>query len=239
MRIWKSSLLIIGLCVLVLSSMTAVAETESDPQGDVWHFLWPYWQEQTVDNQPNIDIKEIKADVVGDQITLSMTLHPGGTFTRGDNSHIVYMMFYNTSDAYYMMTYSDTIDIEPIGSALGLSLEGTTLPSTAEVTVVGDTISATMDKVGNDTTAVSFHGLAWMYEEYYAEQLTHDSWHDWVGDYDWNPELDPETGGDDTGGDDTGGDDTGTDAPTGTPGFETLAVIAALGVAFIILRRRK
>jgi len=61
MIIWKSSLLIIGLCVLVLSSMTAVAETESDTQGDVWHFVYPYWQEQTIDNQPNVDIKEIKA----------------------------------------------------------------------------------------------------------------------------------------------------------------------------------
>lgn len=180
MRIWKSNLLIIGLCVLVLSSMTAVAETESDTQGDVWHFIWPYWQEQTVSNQPNLDIKEIKAEISGDQITLSMALWPGGTFSRSDNSYAMYIMFYNTSDAYYMMSYSDIIGEEPLGSSLGISLDGTYLPpmSSAEVIVNGDTISATMDKVGDDTTTVEMYGVAWMYEEYYGEQLTHDQWHD-------------------------------------------------------------
>ena len=47
-----------------------------------------------------------------------------------------------------------------------------------------------------------------------------------------------DTGDDDTGDDDTGGDDSG-DTNGGTPGFETIVVLVALGIALIILRRRK
>lgn len=48
--------------------------------------------------------------------------------------------------------------------------------------------------------------------------------------------------GEDAGGDDTGDDDTGDDSEDtngGTPGFETIVVLVALGIALIILRRRK
>ena len=228
------------MSVLVLSSMSAVAETESDPQGDVWHFVYPYWQEQTIDNQPNVDIKEIKAETSGAQITLSMSLYPGGTFSRGDNFYAMYVMFYNTSDAYYMMTYGDTQGEDPIGNAIGFSLDGSYMPSTAEVTVNGDTISATMDTVGDDTTTAGFYGTAWMFEEYYGEELTHDQWHDWVGDYDWAPDFDPGGDGDGDGDSDGDGDgDSGAPPTPKTPGFETLAVIAALGIAFIVLKRKK
>ena len=49
-----------------------------------------------------------------------------------------------------------------------------------------------------------------------------------------------DTGGDDTGADDTGGDDTSGDTQKpGTPGFELIAVIAAVGIALILLKRRK
>jgi len=226
-RVWKSSLLIMGLCVLVLSSMTAVAETESDAQGDVWHYVFPYYQSQTVANQPNSDIKEIKAEISGDQITLSMTLWPGGTFTRGQYEYASYIMFYNTSDAWYTMTYGDLTGEEAGGMAMGYSLAGYTPPySTGEVVVNGNTISATMDKVGEDTTTTELYGLAWVWEGHGEDQWDYDHWHDWVGDYDWAPDFGPGDNGDNGGG-------------GGTPGFETLAVIAAIGVALIIFRRRK
>ena len=240
MRIWKSSLLIIGISVLVLSSMTAVAETESDTQGDVWHFIWPYWQEQTVNNQPNLDIKEIKAEISGDQITLSKSLCPVGTISRSDKSYVMYKNFYNAVNKKLQKRQEKLSDEgeEPLGSSLGISLDGTYLPpmSSAEVIVNGDTISATMDKVGDNTTTVEMYGVAWMYEEYYGEQLTHDQWHDWIGDYIWDPDT-----GDNGDGNDNGDTNGGTQQPppSGTPGFETLAVIASLGIAFIFLRKRK
>jgi len=240
MRIWKSSLLIIGLSVLVLSSMTAVAETESDPQGDVWHYVFPYYASDTVNDQPNSDIQEISADISGDQITLSMTLWPGGTFTRGSYGYASYIMFYNTSDAWYTMTYGDLTGEDVGGMAMGYSLGGYTPPmTTGEVVVNGNTISATMDKVGDDTTTTELYGLTWVWEGYGVDQYNLDHWHDWVGDYEWAPELDPGNGGGNGGNGNGGNGDDTTTPPSGTPGFETLAVIAALGVTFIILRRRK
>ena len=77
---------------------------------------------------------------------------------------------------------------------------------------------------------------------------------DWAPDS-RGPEGSFDTGGDDTGGDDTGGDntsgdDTGTDdtggddtsgdtQKPGTPGFELIAVITAVGIALILLKKRK
>ena len=251
MKLWKSSMLFVGVAILLLSSITVSAETESDTQGDVWHFVYPYWQSQTVGNQPNVDIKEIKAEISGDQITLSMTLWPGGTFSRSQYSYVMYIMFYNTSDAYYMMSYSDVVGEDPLGSAFGMSLDGSyPIPSSAEVTVNGNTISATMDKVGDDTTTTELYGLAWMYEEYFGEELTHDQWHDYVGDYTWDPDTGsgngdndddttPSDDDDDTTTGDDDDDDGGGGTDGGTPGFEAIAVIAAIAIALIILRRRK
>jgi hypothetical protein len=226
--------------------MTAVAETESDPEGDVWHYVFPYYESQTVSDQPNSDIKEISAEINGDQITLSMTLWPGGTFTRGSNEYASYIMFFNTTDAYYMMTYSDIIETEARGAGMGFTLTDYNPPmTTGEVVVNGNTISVTMDKVGNETTSTNFYGISWIWEGYGAEQYNLDHWHDWVGDYDWDPNLDPESGDDGDGDGDGDDGDSNTSSgtqqpsPSGTPGFETIAVIASLGVAFIYLRKRK
>ena len=196
MKTWKISKIFLGVTILLIAiSLTVTAETESDAQGDVWHFVYPYWQSQTVSNQPNIDIKEIKAEISGDQIELSMTLWPGGSFSRSQHEHAVYQMYYNTSDAYYVMTYSDFVRLDPISSAIGVSLIGSHNHSSAEVTVNGDTINATLYKVGEDTIKVEFYGTAWMYEKYRLDhrldQYLNDSWHDWVGDYSWNPNIDP------------------------------------------------
>ena len=248
MKMMKSGIVVIGLVMLLVLSMTVSAETETDGQGDVWHWVYPKWQETPVSNQPNCDIKEIKAEINGDQITLSMTLWPGGTFSRGQYGYTSYIMFYNTSDAYYMMGYSDIIGTPPMPSAMGVSLSGYNPPMTyAEPNVNGNTLSVTMDKVGEDTSATEFHGVSSIWESYGAEQLTNDRWFDWVGDYSWDPELDPENnvdGDDTTNGDTTGETNEGTTTTNdgspepSTPGFETLAILAALGVAYIILRKR-
>jgi len=241
MNLWKSSVLIISFAVLLFSSMTVTAETESDAQGDVWHFVYPYWQQQTIDDQPDIDIKEIKAEVSGDQITLSMTLWPGGTFTRSQYEKVAYIMFYNTSDAYYMMSYSDIIGQTPGGGAFGFPLDfnGSFSSASSNVAINDNVLSATMNKVGDDETAEEFWGTAWIFEDYGAEQYVKDSWFDWVGDYTWNPEFTPEEGngnGNVTNGDDSDGT---TDESNGTPGFEVPIFLAAICVIFIILRRRK
>ena len=235
MKMRKSSILIIGIRVLLLSSITVSAETESDAQGDVWHFAYPYWQEQTVSNQPNIDIKEIKAEFSGDQITLSMTLWPGGTFSpSGYGERVMYAVFFNTSDAIYTLPYTISINetggTEAGGFATGISTTGAGASSgSKDITVTANTISVTLDKAGEDTTKVKLWGTSWMHAKYGGEQYLHDSWYDWVGDFDPGLDIGP---GD-------GDGDGQQKPPTGTPGFEAIAVIAAFGIALIILRRKR
>ena len=242
----KISIILVGIALLLLSSMTASAVTESDGQGDIWHFVAPYWKEQTVSNQPNIDIKEIKAEESGDQITLSMSLWPGGTFTPSSNKFVMCLMWYNTSDAWYSMSYSYFEGEEAFSIGMVTSVNGQVLTGDVTVNDVGDTISTTLNKMGDDTTTVEMYGTTLMYEDRFGEKT--DQWHDWVGDYIWNPDFEPgdsdddgeddETGDDDgTGdGDTTGGDD---DTTGGTPGFEVIGVLTALWISLILIKRRK
>jgi len=249
MKLKRIIVLMVCIVVLLLSSMNVSAITESDGQGDVWHFVWPYWQEQTVSNQPNVDIKEIKVEESGDQVTLSMTLWPGGTFSPAGNKYLMSLMWYNISDAWYSMTYSYFEGEESFSIGMGTSIEGQVL--TGDVIVNGDTISTTLNKMGDDTTTVEMYGTTMMFEDRFGEKT--DQWHDWVGDYIWDPDLGPgdddddDTTGDDDDDDTTGDDDdddtTGDDDDDGTnggtPGFEILSLITAIGVALIILRRKK
>ena len=246
MKIWKYKLILLSIAVMLLLSFTVEARTESDPQGDVWHYVYPYYQTSTVSNRPNSDIQEISAEISGDQITLSMTLWPGGEFSRGDNGYAQYIMFYNTSDAWYTLNYGDLEGEEPAGMAMGYSTAGYTPPvTTGEVTVNGNTITATMDKVGTDEATTELYGVTWVWEGHGTDQWNYDHWHDGVGDWDWNPDLAPDdsTGDDDdtTGDDDDDDDNSGGGGGTtgGTPGFETLALLAAIAVALLFIRRKK
>ena len=268
MKLKRIIVLMVCLLALLLSSMNASAITESDGQSDVWHFVMPYWQDQTVSNQPNVDIKEIKAEESGDQVTLSMTLWTGGTFVSSGNIYVAYIMFYNISDAWYQMSYAFSPGQEPLSIGMGTSTEG--MPSFGDVTVSdnGEMISTTLDKVGEDTTTVELYGTATLFEEQGGQA---EQWFDWVGDYIWDPDTGPITGPDTEPGtnDDVtcwqcnennesvsqtfpagtvcgegDAEDYPYDAePTcgggGTPGFETLTLLAALAIAFILLRRRK
>mgnify|MGYP003566027403 CR=1 FL=1 len=74
------------------------------------------------------------------------------------------------------------------------------------------------------------------------EKYLRDSWHDWIGDYSWNPEFEP--------GDEDEDDDeiiappqdnqtTSKKEDKGTPGFEAVAVIVAIAITFILLRKKK
>ena len=63
MRLWKYCMIVIGTLVLVFSSISASAETETDPTGDVYHWkmvdsIWS-WQ-PSVDNKANIDLPSQK-----------------------------------------------------------------------------------------------------------------------------------------------------------------------------------
>ena len=239
MRIWMSSMLIIGISVLVLSSMNVSAETVTDGTGDIYHWYWNAdsgtfgWQ-VTADEKPNINIKELTFSTSGDIATFTMTVD--GIIE--DSEFVSYWATYTSGEnIVYLFTY-----INGVAGGMASNADTTQFDMEADSTVVGDTLTIMFDSVGEGTSDVEFHGYAYTWTE--SGGVSGESWWDYAPDTYFEGDIsDDDTGGDDTSGDDTGGDgngDGGTPSPpSGTPGFETLAVIAALGVALIILRRRK
>jgi len=217
MKLWKSSLLIVGIAVLLLSSITVSAE--SDDTGDVWHWRVSEttWSWEHSGGKPNIDITSVSYTITDSEATLTMTV--AGTIE--DSENIVYYMHLVGDDetTYYQAFYFNG------GGAyilIGAGYEGGELVNP----VSGNTFTATFP-IADPSATYS----VWAYSAEYTE--AGDETDEWWGD--WAPNLYSPwyTGGDGNGGNgDNGGGG-------GTPGFETLAVIAAIGVALIILRRRK
>ena len=233
MKLWKSSMLIIGVAVLILSSITVSAVTETDPPGDVFHATWAngLWGYTTVTSgKSNIDITAISADVNDGELTLSLTV--AGNIETSTN--FAYVVTYNTSDAMYWMVYGGYLE-EQNGFSWGMQTTGGFNFSSGNVTLEGtNTIRSTLDLIG-ESDRVDLWGMA---TEYTGDPQTNpyaEQWVDVAGDM---PDF--ETGGGNGDGDGNGGGDGNGDGDGGgTPGFEALALIAAVAIALIVLRRRK
>ena len=233
MKLWKSSLLIMCLSALVLSSMTATAETISDPTGDVWHFDWNggiYGFEHV--SKPDVDITEVSYTVSGEQVTL--TLKIAGTVSNSELIH--YYAYVNTSDSTYWISWNG-------GEGFGMAMneEAMQMDMTPEVTASGNTVTAVFDIVGTFSSGIELWG--WAAEYSFAGDVTEDYWQDWAPNendpyYGQDSDNDDDTTPGDNDDDTTPGDNSNT-PPTGTPGFEIMAVIGAIAVALIILRKRK
>jgi hypothetical protein len=239
MKFWKICIVMIGVLILVLSSTSVSAETETDATGDVYHWKmvdssWS-WQPSTLP-RAHIDITELTYTVNGNQITISMKV--AGNVQISEN--VAYMAWVNTSDATYNMYL-----INDQKFVMGISETGGGMPAmNTDVTVSGNTISGTIELVGTDDTSTELWGYAWEYTEY--GDTNQEWWGDWIpGDYApfWGQEDDGDGEGDgngDDGGDTNGdGSSNGGNGSSGTPGFELVAVITALAIAVIVLRRRK
>ena len=213
--------------VLLGSCFTVAATTISDGTGDVWH--WYYtgttgsWG-GNVANKPNIDITEISYTVNDNKITLSLKVV--GTIQTSDK--VVYWVYYNTTDATYWLSYTNGT-----GTGFGMKKTGMNFTSSENVTISGNTLSVVLDVLG-DTSNVELWGWAAEYTTFGNVAA------EWWGDWAPNSKLPftPGTGGNtgnNTGGNNTGGNTTGKK----TPGFEVIPVIAAVGIAVILLRRRR
>ena len=203
-------MLIVGVVVLLLSTLTVSAE--SDSTGDVWHYYalsetnWG-WEAHT-GSKPNIDITSVSDTITGSEATLTMTV--AGTIE--DSDKIMYYIMMTSDESYYTAYYVD-------GESYCIGTGG--YPIELLNPVSGNTFTATFE-IDNPGATYTVHGYTIEYKEV-GEELG-EMWQDYAPDT-YSPWY---TGGDGNGG--NGG---------GTPGFETLAVIAAIGVALIILRRRK
>ena len=229
MKLWKSSMLFLGLAVLILSSISVTAVTESDPTGDVFHATWAngVWGYVSVTSgKTNIDITSISAEVSDGKLTLSLTV--AGSIETSNNYG--YVVTYNTSDAWYWMVYGGYNE-EQTGFSWGMPLEGFGFNfSMGNVTIEGtNTLTTTLDLIG-ESEKIEFWAMA---TEYTGDPNTNPYAEHWVdvagdmADYVTDDDNLPPSNG-------TNGNGTG-----GTPGFEVLTLIAAVAVAFIFFKRRK
>lgn len=210
---WKSSiLLLVGVAALLLSTITVSAITLTDGEDDVIDGAT-----DTFVSRPNIDVTTVTCELSGNTVTLTMTVK--GSII--DSEYIKYTIWtdsdlissygaqYWNGDG-YVLKDSDFIDSE-------FSISQ------------GNTIIFTFTK--SDTVEITeVVGSAKEDSEDYSNHWIDNAFGDYPGDDD-DDEIPPD--GDDTESNSNGDDD------EGTPGFEVIAVIAAIIVALIILKKRK
>jgi len=247
MSVWKGCMLFVVFTLLVLLAVPASAVTITDDLDDVTHTDPDVGELFIVANKPNIDITSVSYTITGSELTLSMTVK--GTIEDSDS--ILYSIYYGTWNEtlngiptltspgirYYMATYSNGYGrfgnrlIEPSDSPTYLPRGELTDP------VSGNTFTATFEIADFDST----------FEVWGATlESKLGTWMDFAVIYsgDDDDDVEPDEEDDDNediilpNGDDTDGDGNG-DKGGGTPGFEILAFIVALAIAFIILKRKK
>ncbi|MDG6219310.1 MAG: hypothetical protein QCI00_07705 [Candidatus Thermoplasmatota archaeon] len=136
---------------------TASAQSDSitDPTGDVLHYReqdgrWSWGA--NIENKPNIDITEVKYVVTGDTISLSLTV--AGTISTSEG--VGYYAYLITSDSSYNFWH---LGSEVFGMATSTG-DGDFQYSDADITVSGNTITATYDVIGTFSTVDEFYGFA-------------------------------------------------------------------------------
>jgi hypothetical protein len=165
--------------------------------------------------RPNIDIFKISYFST-DENKVQLFIAIDGFIQESDDTK--YVMWYNTTNASYCIKYANGTNT---GWAMALDT-GEKFAEVENVSVDSHTIIATYDLYGTNATAVELWGYA---AEDYFNGTTQHMWVDYVPD-----EFCPYN--------ETGENNNGDDETT-TSGFETIAVILALTVVFIILRRKK
>ncbi len=217
MKMKKSSILYLAGFILILSSVSVNAE--SDPTGDIYRFngpdatiLWEFYGEKE-----HIDVTDASFSISGSDITVSLTVSDS---ISNDQTIKYYFLLKTNPTSYYAFDYTNE-DSMATGNG---DLSGY-VDTNPDYSISADrtTISYTFTDV--DTT------LDYTIKAYAVEFETYGitygpAWYDYVPDSEASYY--------------SGGNGNKNSSPqTGTPGFEALAVIAALGIGFIILKRRK
>jgi len=251
--------IIIFIVVITLFGAVNTASAETDSTGDLWHWkvtnVSGEWELYSEDSKDYLDITNIEYSIEGSDATLTMTLAED----IQDSTLIQYHMHLVTGSDYYGVVYTNSVGIvSGTGSSLSGYYEFLTSP------VSGNTLTATFT-LNDPSLTYELRGYAQELSSIGDE--TAEWWGDWAPDAYFNAytgyteEDDTEeddTEEDDTEEEDTEEDDTEDDeteddekeddgtTETGdgedsgsTPGFELISIIAAIGVAYIILRKKK
>ena len=220
MKLRKSSLILICIVITVVLSNLVSALEITDPENDVDYIIQDPYSIEQVSTKPNLDVTKVTYSVDGGIVTLGVTVKGE---IEGDDS-ITYYVEYECSDASYQFTYKNGNLNSKSSSIAGgeATMVGTAIDHSIDPT---NTLVATFNVVGNGGTDGELYGFA-------GDDFPPVG----VDEY-WMDNTVVEDGGTPGGGEGTNGD--GNTGGSGTPGFETLSVIAALGIALVILRRKK
>ena len=213
---------ICGAVILFFSNIAASATTLEDDEEDV---ALHQTTETTVgwvhvNDKPNIDITQASCIIGTNTTTLSLAV--AGAIEN--ENRIVYTVTYSNDDSAHSYRFTYTNDfgysyyVTPTENGTG----------NAPAITKSNTLSCTFDEPIGNTTGFELEAVTTQYT--ILADLDEDYWSDTV--------IGSISGLDDSDGDgDSGGKDK--DEDKGIPGFETIAIIAAIGVTLILLRRKK
>jgi hypothetical protein len=246
-------LIAISLSILIFSGITTHAETITDTTNDVLHWNGTNYMDWTwnVGDKPSVDIVEIEYEP-GNRLTISMKM--AGTIS---NQKSWYHLWFNTSDAYYHVSYMPDDEAEPIATAIPLNFNNMSMEDlmnytnpNVDTSVNGDTITATIDWVTEEKEMNEFWAWAQQWDnvgeawsDYYIDFAPNEysDFGEYEDYYDDNPDdsIDKDSNGSDTSDQGLDNDDNqGTSTQTDTPGFELVILLAAV-VAFMYIRKKK
>jgi hypothetical protein len=245
----KSNILkIVGfsLVLILQGTMVSADQTETDGTNDVFHwwqsggtFTWEYDS-----SKPNIDITEVSYVTSGDSITLSITVD--GEIV--DDELISYSVILSNADSESGSTIGFAYT-NGEGTSYYYSMNGGGTGN--DPVVSGNTISTTFDTTLSDDSGYEIIATAYQYTV--LNDQTAEYWVDsnepMANEDDDSGDTSVDDNGDDSGTDDsgstdsgdTGNDDENTNVPppSGTPGFEFFALIAAFAAIAFIIKKRK
>ena len=167
-------------------------------------------------NKPNIDITEIKYAIGESKVKLSLKVD--GAIVHSEM--ISYHMHFNTTDSHYYFIWVNGEGVGIATSTDGKTIQGDITP---EITVSGNTITATYDVSITSTKVEELWGFAAEYTEYGDKSA------EWWVDYAPNEESPYDNDTNPTAGDVSGG----------TPGFEILFLFIALGAVLLFFKKSK
>lgn len=248
---------------LIGASMTAMAITDST--GDLYHYIedetdptgWSY--EAYTGDKPNIDITDISYTTTDTQLTITMTV--AGEIE--DKQGLVYYAYvvrdtvgagnlaYYTNSLYYVWgdtAESATSDMESRAGSDAITFTIDYADPAGITGVWGFTYEAADFLLGTSGEYWGDWAPDTYFPAYAAFYETDDATDDDTTDDDATDDdtTDDDATDEDTTDDDATDDSTGdtteeedSTGDSGTPGFELLTVVAAIGVALILLRKKK
>jgi hypothetical protein len=248
----KMMMLLMGLSLLILLGISASATIITDADDDVLHWNGSNYMNWSwnVGDRPEVDIIEIDYEV-GSRLTISMKV--AGTIS---NEKAWYHLWFNTSDAYYHLSYMPDEDSEPFATAFPLNFDSMSLEDlmnytepNIETSVNGNTITATIDWVTDQTEMDTFWAWAQQWDnegetwsDYYIDFAPNE--YSYFGEYEdyyedgSNDSTNQNSDSTNTTNQDTndGSNNSSPQAKTNTPGFELIILLAAV-IVFVLIRK--